>query len=102
MVYTAWINSEGTPFQILLANMNNCLSLENEKIIQNFCQILGIPLEVRQIQSELKLDFSFEKNGKINEKSLFICCDVDKNKIYKDFLTNSARDYLEKYYFYVD
>jgi lipopolysaccharide biosynthesis glycosyltransferase len=62
MVYTAWINSEGTPFQILLANMNNCLSLENEKIIQNFCQILGIPLEVRQIQSELKLDFSFEKN----------------------------------------
>ena len=62
MVYTAWINSEGTPFEVLLANMNSRLSLENEKIIQNYCQILGIPLEVRQIQSDLKLEFSFEKS----------------------------------------
>lgn len=74
---------------------NNCCIDNNE----NIKYIFEIFLRKNNF---FKIDFSFEKNGKINEKSLFICCDVDKNKIYKDFLTNSARDYLEKYYFYVD
>lgn len=62
MVYTAWIGSQGTSFEILLANMNNCLSMENEKLTRSYCEVLGIPLEVRQIKSDLKFEFSFEKS----------------------------------------
>ena len=84
MVHTAWINSEGTSFEILFVNMNNCLSPENEKVIRSFCHVLGIPLEVTQIESGLEIEFEFEYTNLVGYARLFLMDTMNEDFIWLD------------------
>ena len=74
--------------------INNCLI---NNIDENLNKIYELFLKTYKF---FKITLSFKKDNVIYDKILFLHCKFENYKIYNDFLLNSARFYLERFYYY--